>query len=193
MRNSKYHQGEQIREEIIFLCMQWYVSYHLSYSQLQIVMQQRGFKIDPRTFNYLVTEYSLLARKRLKETRRKRKTGWRIVQIPFQLNGRKKYLYRAVDAQGNTLDFLISNGKNKEKAKKFFQQTISQTQGLKPEIMKNSPKKITSTDYDWFWGLIIIILLSIWGKVIFDQVERWQKNNKPQEQNSSLSLWLIVG
>lgn len=193
MRNAKYHQAEQIREEIILLCMQWYVSHHLSYSQLQIVMQQRGFKIDPRTFNYLVTEYSLLARKRLRETRRKRKTGWRIVQIPFQLNSRKKYLYRAVDAQGNTLDFFISSRKTKEKAKKFFQQTISQTQGLKPEIMRNQEKKRTNAHYNWFWVLLIVILLCILGKVIFAQVEKWQKNNKPQKQNSSLPLLVTIG
>jgi len=116
MRNHKYHHGKEIREEIILLCMQWYILYDLGYSKLQKIMKQRGLKINPRTFNHLVKDYSILAKKRLETTIRKRKTGWRIVEIPFILEGRKKYLYRAVDAQSNTLDFIITSFKNKEKA-----------------------------------------------------------------------------
>ncbi len=184
MRNIKYHHGEQIREEIILLCVQWYVGYSLTYSELQRVMQQRGFKIDARTFNYLVTEYSILARKRLRETRRKRKTGWRIVEIPFILNMRKKYLYRAVDAQGNTIDFLVSSNKNKQKARKFFQETLSKTKGLKKETLKNKRLKNRQKDYNFLWSIVIIMLLLIWGKLIFEQLEKWQKS-KPQ--NSSFN------
>lgn len=192
MRNSQDQYGEQIREEIILLCVQWYVLYDLSYSQLQMVMQQRGFKIDSHTFNYLVTEYSILAKKRLREIKRRRKTGWRTAEIMFQLNGRKKYLYRAVDAQGNTIDFLISSSKNKEKAKRFFQQTISQTRGLKKELLyEKKTIKINEEKYNWFWGLVIIILLSIWGKLIFDQVEKWHKNRQENPQ-TNLSLVLFT-
>lgn len=191
MRNAKYNQGEQIREEIILLCVQWYVLYNLSYSQLQMVMQQRGFKIDPRTFNYLVTEYYLPAKKRIQETKRRRKTGWRVVQIPFKLNGRKKYLYRAVDAQSNTLDFFIASNRSKEKAKNFFQQTISQTSGLKAEVLQNKPKKTRKNYLNWLWGFVIIILLFIGGKLIFDQVEKLP-NIKRENQNSQSNSELLI-
>ncbi|HIK37586.1 MAG: DDE-type integrase/transposase/recombinase [Geminocystis sp.] len=132
MRENSQHQWDQIREEIILLCIQWYVTDNLTYSQLRDLMQQRGFKIDPRTINCLVKEYSHLAKKRAKETQRKRRRGWRLVQIPFILRGRRKYLYRAVDAQGNTIDFLITGSRNKDRARKFFQQTIPHSLEDKP-------------------------------------------------------------
>jgi putative transposase len=124
-------QWEHIREEIVVLCIEWYISYPLTYSQLKKVMEQRGFRIDPRTINHLIYQYSSLADKRLKEAINTRKKGWRVVQIPFRLEGRRRYLYRAVDAQGHTLDFLISASRSKQKAKAFFSQSLTPEHQIK--------------------------------------------------------------
>ncbi|MGI0483302.1 DDE-type integrase/transposase/recombinase [Geminocystis sp. CENA526] len=195
MRNINHDPWEQIKEEIILLCIQWYLTERLSYSQLKMVMKQRGFKLDPRTINNLVTEYSTLAMKRFKETERRRKRGWRMVQIPFKMRGKKRYLYRAVDAQGNTLDFIIMARRSKEKAKLFFEKTISKN----PHNTSNTSNKIlskkekVSIQYnDIFSKIIIIIVLSSLGIFVFNQVAKYtEKNNAPQNnssQNFNLSI-----
>lgn len=188
MRNINHDPWEQIKEEIILLCLQWYLTERLSYSQLKMVMKQRGFKLDPRTINNLVTEYSTLAMKRFKETERRRKRGWRMVQIPFKMGGKKRYLYRAVDAQGNTLDFIIMARRSKEKAKLFFEKTISKN----PNNTSNTSNKIlskkekVSIQYnDIFSKIIIIIVLSSLGMFVFNQVAKYtEKNNSPQNNSS---------
>lgn len=187
MRNINHDPWDQIKEEIILLCVQWYLTERLSYSQLKIVMQQRGFKLDPRIINTLVTEYSTLAMKRFKETEIRRKRGWRIVQIPFKMKGRKKYLYRALDAQGNTLDFIISGTRNKERAKLFFQKTISKNPQINSNKILSKKEKASIYKNNIFQKLIIIFVLSSLGIFVFNQVAKYTENNNnsPLENKSS--------
>lgn len=193
MRSVSYNSWDQIREEIILLCIQWYVTERLSYSQLKMVMQQRGFKIDPRTINSLVQEYTPRAMKRFRETERRRKKGWRVVQIPFKLRGRRKYLYRALDAQGNTLDFIITGRRNKEKAKFFFEQTISKNTEITPSKILSKRQRNPFTSNNFIKSLVSIILLSLMGIFVFNQVVKYlEKNKNPSLNNNSSSCSEII-
>ncbi|BAQ64920.1 DDE-type integrase/transposase/recombinase [Geminocystis sp. NIES-3709] len=176
---------DQIKEEIILLCVQWYLTERLSYSQLKIVMQQRGFKLDPRTINNLVTEYSPLAMKRFKETERRRKKGWRVIQIPFKMQGRKKYLYRALDAQGNTLDFIITGRRSKEQAKNFFEKTISKNSQINTTKILSKREKASIQNNNLLSKFFIIVILSSLGIFVFNQVAKYTENNNHQFQNNS--------
>lgn len=166
MRRAKINQWDQIREEVILLCIQWYVTENLSYSQLKKIMQQRGFKIDPRMINYLVKEYTPLAKKRAMETLRQKRRGWRIISIPFRLKGRRKYLYRALDAQGNTLDFLITNIRNKEKVRSFFEQTIPKNLEEKSSKIISRKQRIKLELNGFLRGLIFILILVVLGTLV---------------------------
>jgi putative transposase len=185
MRNINHDPWDQIKEEIILLCVQWYLTERLSYSQLKILMQQRGFKLDPRMINNLVTEYSTLAMKRFKETEKRRKKGWRIVQIPFKMKGRKKYLYRALDAQGNTLDFIISGTRNKDQAKLFFQKTIAKNSQISSNKILSKKEKASIQKNNIFQKFIIVFVLSSLGILVFNQVAKYTENNNPVQNNSS--------
>jgi putative transposase len=186
MRSASHNHWDNIREEIILLCIQWYVTERLSYSQLKMVMQQRGFKIDPRTINAIVQEYTPRAMKRFRETERKRKKGWRVVQIPFKLRGRRKYLYRAVDAQGNTLDFMITGKRNKEIARNFFENTIPNNVEINPSKMLSKRQNNNLKNNNLMVSFVSIILLSIAGIIIFDQIIKYTEKNKiPNLNNNS--------
>lgn len=185
MRNMGHDPWDQIKEEIILLCVQWYLTERLSYSQLKIVMQQRGFKLDPRTINNLVTEYSPLAMKRFKETERRRKKGWRVIQIPFKMQGRKKYLYRALDAQGNTLDFIITGRRSKEQAKNFFEKTISKNSQINTTKILSKREKASIQNNNLLSKFFIIVILSSLGIFVFNQVAKYTENNNHQFQNNS--------
>lgn len=177
MRRSNVNQWDQIREEVILLCIQWYVTENLTYSQLKKIMQQRGFKIDPRTINYLVKEYTPLAKKRAMETLRKKRRGWRIILIPFNLRGRKKYLYRALDAQGNTLDFIITNLQNKEKARSFFEQTIPKTLEQKSSKILSRKQRLKLEKNNLMGGIIFIIMLVGLGALAVTLINNNGENN----------------
>lgn len=192
MRSASHDPWDQIREEIILLCIQWYVTERLSYSQLKMVMQQRGFKIDPRTINSIVQEYTPKAMKRFRETERRRKKGWRVVQIPFKLRGRRKYLYRALDAQGNTLDFIITGKRNKEKARIFFENTISKNTETTPSKILPKRQKNSFKNNNVIGSLLSITILSIVGIIVFNQVAKYTEKNKNLNLNNNSSSEILV-
>lgn len=186
MRNASLHKWDQIREEIILLCVQWYVSYPLTYSQLKTSMEKRGFRIDPKMINNLIHEYSSIAFKRFKETSNQRTNTWRIAQIPFKIRGRKKYLYRALNAQGNTLDFMISGSRSKKKAKDFFQKSLSgdfkvQTQytDKRKIIKRKSAIKLT------LGTVTTLLFLFVSGSYAINLLDKQESNDTSQNEIDS--------
>ncbi len=50
------------------------------------------------------------------------------------VKGQWKYLYRAVDSQGNTLDFLLSAKRDAKAAERFLCKTLNATHTQTPQI-----------------------------------------------------------
>lgn len=67
---------------------------------------------------------------------KKRSVGksWRMGETYIKIKGRWKYLYRAVDKEGHTLDFLLTAHRDKKAAKRFFKQAAGQ-HGLPEKVM----------------------------------------------------------
>jgi putative transposase len=154
-------------------------------------MEKRGFRIDPQTINNLIHEYSSSAYKRFKETYNQRKGGWRVVQIPFKVQGRKKYLYRALNAQGNTLDFMISGSRSIEKAKKFFTKSLSSDLKVDNHYVdkrKNIKRKIP---LKLIFGIITGLLVSLFtGIYLVNLLEKKPPKNNSQAYYNQPNLCL---
>lgn len=187
MRKGTLYKWDQIQEEIVLLCVQWYISYPLTYSQLKITMRERGFQIDPNTINYLINEYSSLAFKRFKDTTQQRRGGWRVVQIPFRLKGRKKYLYRALDAQGQTLDFMISPHRNTKKAQAFFTETLSKDLKIKYQFDDKRQKNREKTTFELLVSIFIILVIFVSGSYAVSLLDS-QINNQDKDSNQHNQL-----
>ena len=50
--------------------------------------------------------------------------SWRVDETYIKVKGAGKYLYQAVDSQGNTLDFLLTAKRDANAAKRFFRKTL---------------------------------------------------------------------
>jgi len=71
-------------------------------------MQERGVKVDHSTINRWVLKYAPELDKRIRPHLRSTNDSWRVDETYIKVKGQWKYLYRAVDSEGNTLDFLLS-------------------------------------------------------------------------------------
>jgi transposase-like protein len=120
------------------LCVRWYVTYKLSYRDLRDMMTERG--IDPAHTTILrwVQRYVPEFEKKWSRFARPIGISWRVDETYIRVQGEWKYLYRAVDKQGNTVDFLLSEHKDIEAAKRFFTQAINK---------HGAPEKITIDGY----------------------------------------------
>ena len=105
--------------------MRWYVAYSLSYRDIEELMRERGVAVDHATLNRWVIHYSPLLEDEFRKNH-KRKVGvsWRMDETYIKVKGAWKYLYRAVDKVGDTVDFMLSEKRDEAAAKAFFDKAI---------------------------------------------------------------------
>ncbi|MBR8828688.1 MAG: DDE-type integrase/transposase/recombinase [Gomphosphaeria aponina SAG 52.96 = DSM 107014] len=127
---SHLNQWRDPREDIVILCVRWYLSYSLSYRQLEQIMLKRGLSIQASTFYRLVRDYSRTCQQSQASTLSFH--SWRVVQTFVNLQGNWKFLYRAVDPDGNTLDFFLLSQANPAEATKFFAAVFNESS---PELL----------------------------------------------------------
>ena len=127
MRKSRpaLFRGRHFREEIIVLCVRWYLRYPLSYRNLEEMMAERGLTVDHSTIARWVLHYSPILEKRIRREMRQPNRSWRVDETYIRVAGRWTYLYRAVDSAGDTIDFLLSPYRDRIAAKAFLQLALS--------------------------------------------------------------------
>ena len=110
--------------EIMLVCVRWYVAYPLSLRHLEEMMAERGVMVDHSTIHrWAMKMLPVLA---VVCRRRKLPVGksWRMDETYVKVGGQWKYLYRALDKSGNTLDFLLRAKRDHAAARAFFERAI---------------------------------------------------------------------
>ena len=77
-------------------------------------MAERGIKVDHTTIMRRVHQYSPEIEKKVRKYLRPTNDSWRMDETYIRVKGEWKYLYRAVDSNGNTIDFMLSAKRNKK-------------------------------------------------------------------------------
>ena len=90
--------------------------------------------ITPR-FTALVQHYAPELDKRCKPHLKATTDSWKVDETYIKVKKEWKYLYRAVDSRGNTLDFMLSPTRDGEAAKRFFLKTLAATQSSEPRVI----------------------------------------------------------
>ena len=109
---------------IILQCVRWYVSYALSYRNIEEMMSERGLFIDHATLNRWVLHFAPLLEKKARKYKRPVYGSWRMDETYIKIKGQWRYLYRAVDKFGKTVDFMVTKKRDKAAAKKFFRKAF---------------------------------------------------------------------
>ena len=105
VRNSIYRR-RRFDAEIIELCVRWYITYRLSCRDLVAMMAERGIVVSHTTILRWVSRYVPEFEKRWNRFARPVNTSWRVDETYIDVRGKWKFLYRAVDKHGKTVDFL---------------------------------------------------------------------------------------
>ena len=108
MSESSLFKWRHYQPNIILCCVRWYLSYPLSYRQVEELIAERGLPVDHSTVFRWVQDYAPELDKRCRRHLRSTNDSWRVDETYVKVKGKWKYLYRAVDSAGNTLDFLLT-------------------------------------------------------------------------------------
>ncbi|WP_020160049.1 IS6 family transposase [Methylobacter marinus] len=120
-------KGHRIEKAIILTCVRWYLAYPLSYRNLKEMMRERGIEVDHSNIYRWVRKFTpKLEAVFRKGNKRPVGKSWRADETYIKIKGQWRYLYRAVDRDGQTIDFLLTAHRDKQAALRFFRKAIRQ-------------------------------------------------------------------
>jgi transposase-like protein len=119
-------KGRHFDQEIIVLCVRWYLTFKLSSRDLVQMMAERGITLTHTTILRWVQRYVPEFENRWSRYARPVGDSWRVDETYLKIQGRWVYLYRAVDKAGRTVDFLLSRRRDIAAAKRFFSRATRQ-------------------------------------------------------------------
>ena len=170
-------KGRHFPKDIILMAVRWYVAYPLSYRNIEEIMAERNIKLDHSAVQKWVVHYS----PQLESTFRKRKkmTGgsWRMDETYVKVSGKWVYLYRAVDKAGKTVDFMLSEKRDRTSVLKFFKKAIGSS-GMpeKVNIDKSGSNTAALSRINF-----LLFLFGLWHLII--EVRRVKYLNNMVEQD----------
>lgn len=110
--------------DIMAQCVRWYLAYALSLRNLEEMMAERGIVVDHSTLHRWVIRLVPLLDKVFRRHKRTIGRRWRMDETYIKVKGQWKYLYRAVDTAGQTIDFLLTAKRDSAAALRFFRKAI---------------------------------------------------------------------
>lgn len=117
-------KGAHFPPEVILMGVRWYVAYPLRTRHVEELMEERGVEVDHSTINRWVIKYSPQLEEAFHRRKRPVWVSWRMDETYIKVKGEWRYLYRAVDKQGQTIDFLLTEHRDKEAALRFLKKAI---------------------------------------------------------------------
>jgi transposase-like protein len=117
-------KGRHHKQGIILQCVRWYVAYSLSYRDLEELMQERGYAVDHSSIHRWVVYFAPRIEKAFRKNKKRVGHRWRLDETYIKIKGEWKYLYRAVDKQGDTVDFLLTAHHDKKAPRRFLNKAI---------------------------------------------------------------------
>jgi len=133
------------RGEIILWGVRWYCKYGISYRNLEEMLEERGVSVDHTTLYRWVQHYAPEMEKRLRWYWKwpGLSRSWRVDETYVKVKGKWAYLYRAVDKDGDTIDFCLSATRNMKAAKRFRGKALNGLKDWEKPLKINTDKAPT--------------------------------------------------
>ncbi|PHC80873.1 IS6 family transposase [Bacillus pseudomycoides] len=135
MEKRNLFKWKHYHHDIILQTVRWYLRYNLSFRDLVEMMAERGLSVAHTTIMRWVHQYGPELDKRIRRHLKQTNDSWRVDETYIKVKSQWMYLYRAVDSEGNTIDFYLSKSRDKQAAKRFFKKALAFSYVSKPRVI----------------------------------------------------------
>ncbi|MBG9536343.1 IS6 family transposase, partial [Bacillus thuringiensis] len=120
----RYFKGKQFKKDIILVAVGYYCRFSLSYRDVSELLRERGISVHPTTIMRWVHEYGNLIYQIWKKKNKSAHLVWHLDETYIKVKGEWRYLYRAIDTEGHTLDIQLRKKRNHQAAYMFMKRLV---------------------------------------------------------------------
>ncbi|MGK8429821.1 IS6 family transposase [Bacillus cereus] len=120
-----YFKGKQFKKDIILVAVGYYCRFSLSYRDVSEILKERGISVHPTTIMRWVHEYGNLIYQIWKKKNKSAYFIWHLDETYIKVKGEWRYLYRAIDGDGHTLDIQLRKTRNHQAAYMFMKRLVN--------------------------------------------------------------------
>ncbi|MFG3002171.1 IS6 family transposase [Streptomyces sp. NPDC048340] len=131
---SPSYRNHRYPAEIIAHCVWLYFRFPLSFREVEEMMLERGVVVSYESIRRWCLKFGQAYANALRRRRPKPGDKWHLDEVFVKIGGVHKYLWRAVDADGDVLDILVQNRRDKAAARRFFRRLLTTT-GQVPRVV----------------------------------------------------------
>jgi IS6 family transposase len=135
VNQPKLFKYRHYQAETILLCVRWYLRYPLSYRDLEEMMAERGLVVDHTTIYRWVQHYAPILVKKCRAKLMTTNDSWRVDETYVRVKCTWMYLYRAIDSDGNTVEFMLSPTHHAVSAQRFFRKALRAKHVTPPRVI----------------------------------------------------------
>ena len=133
-RQPELFRNRHFEPTVIVTCVRWYLRFSLSLRDLEELMAERGLSVDHTTIWRWTQTYGPEVYRRLSGELKRKSPTWHVDETFVRVAGKWMYLFRAVDSRGQTVDFYLSETRDREAAKIFLKKALENTDNQPPHV-----------------------------------------------------------
>jgi putative transposase len=120
--------------QVIQYAVWLYVRFDLSLRDVEDLLAERGLETSSETIRRWVLKFGNKYARKIRHRRPRPGCHWHLDEVFVSINGRKMYLWRAVDEEGEVLEILVQSRRNKKAAQKLICKLLKK-QGYAPDTI----------------------------------------------------------
>ncbi|WP_327341257.1 IS6 family transposase [Streptomyces europaeiscabiei] len=127
---SPSYKGHRYPVEVISHCVWLYFRFPLSFREVEELMLERGIVVSYETVRRWCAKFGQRYAGALRRRPPRPGDKWHLDEVFIKINGEPTYRWRAVDQDGNVLDILVQNRRDKAAARRFFRRLMKKTHAV---------------------------------------------------------------
>tara|TARA_R110002126_G_scaffold165653_2_gene313495 strand:+ start:2299 stop:2814 length:516 start_codon:yes stop_codon:yes gene_type:complete len=125
-KHSGAFKDHRFPPEIIAYAVWAYYRFPLSLRDVEDLLAERGIIVSYETIRKWVSKFGRQYANAIRRDRPTPSDKWHLDEVVLPIRGKKYWLWRAIDSNGDVLDILVQSRRNKRAADKFFRKLFKQ-------------------------------------------------------------------
>jgi putative transposase len=136
------YKNHRFPPEIISHAVWLYFRFTLSYRDVEEMLFARGISVTYEAIRKWCRKFGQDYANQIRRRRPRTGDKWHLDEVFLTINGKRHYLWRAVDQDDNVLDILVQSCRNRKAAKKFFRKLLKGLQYVPRVVITDKLRRV---------------------------------------------------